>query len=581
MAVTTVLINVADVGRSTSFYTRFLDAEVVGEADSDSALLDLVTARIRLRRLEGGTDSGWIGDDLQAGFRHLGFKVAALEPMVQQLKSAGVPFHLDPLGAEGGVRITFFFDPDGTLLELVEGPLQYHEVFDRAGVEADWALGTPQRPRFDHVAETVNDFEITRDYYGALGFQLIGKFTNPTIPVDSRSGSYAPATPPWRSSPTTGRRSRRVRHSWTRPDSLPSVWMGPCREQRHRRWRDERPAPRRRPRRTPSLRGDGTVSNGPLGAARPLGNTGLRVSLLTAGGAPLGSMPENFGYEVAETDAIALVGAVLDSPIRAIDTANGYSDGRSEKRIGRAIAAHGGIPEDFLVVTKVDALGADYSGGRVHASLEESRRRLGLEVLPLVHLHDPEFHDFGDLTGRGGAVEALVQARDAGTIDHIGLAGGDVHQMSRYLDLGVFEVLLVHNRWTLVDRSAEDLIRQALGSGLGIVNAAVYGGGILAKPASGRNYGYRPAPAAVLGAIARMAQVCDRAGTDLATAALRFSTRDERLASTIVGFSRASRIDSAVTAATTDLSPDFWEEMESLVPARENWLDSAGRRATR
>jgi D-threo-aldose 1-dehydrogenase len=306
-----------------------------------------------------------------------------------------------------------------------------------------------------------------------------------------------------------------------------------------------------------------------------LGGTGLLVSPITLGGAPLGSMPENFGYTVAERDAIDLVRAVFDSDIRTLDTSNGYSEGRSEERIGRAIAEHGGLPDDVLVITKVDADGRDYSGDRVRRSLEESRQRLGIAPLPVVHLHDPEFHDFGSMTAKGGAVDALVAARERGEIGHIGLAGGDVHEMAKYLELGVFEVLLVHNRWTLVDRSAGPLIEQAIARGMAVVNAAVLGGGILADT-SGNNtsYGYRPASPATLSAIAAMRDVCRAYGTDLATAAIRFSTRDTRLSSTIVGISKVSRIQSTIAAGTAEFPEDFWAELESLLPPAENWLDS-------
>jgi D-threo-aldose 1-dehydrogenase len=88
---------------------------------------------------------------------------------------------------------------------------------------------------------------------------------------------------------------------------------------------------------------------------RPLGSTGLLVSAVCAGGAPLGSMPENFGYEVSYADGVALVGRILDSPIRMLDTANGYGGGNSERRIGAGIATFGGLPLDFVVATKVDA----------------------------------------------------------------------------------------------------------------------------------------------------------------------------------------------------------------------------------
>lgn len=308
---------------------------------------------------------------------------------------------------------------------------------------------------------------------------------------------------------------------------------------------------------------------------RLLGSTGLRVTALCVGGGPLGSMPEAFGYAVSEDDAIDLVTAVLASPIRVIDTSNGYSDGESERRIGAGIARVGGLPDDFLVVTKVDARDGDYSGARVRESVRESKERLGLDTLPLVHLHDPEFHDYDDLTAPGGAVETLVRLRDDGEIGHIGVAGGDVHVMSRYLDLGVFEAMLVHNRWTIVDRSAGELIERAAASGVGVINAAVYGGGILANPSGGSTqYGYRPASAATLDAIARMSELCSRWDTDLPTAALQLSLRDPRVGFTVVGISKKRRLDGLLEAARVELAQEFWDELETLVPAPQHWLDA-------
>lgn len=174
MSIEYIVINVADVDRSVRFYERFLSARVVGEVTADAAELDVVTARIRLARLTAGEPSEWIGDDQHRGFRHVGFKVARVDPLAAELESAGVSFHLRPLDAEGGVRITFFFDPDGTLLELVEGELGYHEIHDEAGVAAERALGVPDRPRFDHLGVTVASREATEAFYRPFGFRRIG-----------------------------------------------------------------------------------------------------------------------------------------------------------------------------------------------------------------------------------------------------------------------------------------------------------------------------------------------------------------------------------------------------------------------
>jgi len=308
---------------------------------------------------------------------------------------------------------------------------------------------------------------------------------------------------------------------------------------------------------------------------RPLGGTGLQVSAVCLGGGPLGSMPGLFGRDTPAEDGIATVLAALDSPIRFIDTSNGYSEGESERRIGEALARAGGLPDDVVLATKVDPQGSDYSGDRVRASVEESRGRLGLDHLPLVHLHDPEFHDFAELSAPGGAVDALVRLREEGKVGKIGLAGGRVQEIARYLDLGVFDVLLVHNRWTLLDRSAGPLIEEALRQGMGVLNAAVYGGGILASQDGGpTTYGYRPAPPEVLDAVEQMRRVCAAYGTDIATAALQFSLRDERIASTVVGMSRPQRIAQTVDAATTAVPDAIWPELEALLPPAHVWLDA-------
>nr|WP_240895152.1 VOC family protein [Kineococcus siccus] len=180
---TTVVLNVADVARSVDFYTTHLRLQPVGEVSAERAVLDAVTATIELLRLPDPAEpSTWETDDLQRGFRHVGFKVDGVDPFVARLQAAGVAFHLEPIEATGNVRITFFRDPDGTMLELVERDLQYTRVLDPAGVDAERALGVPVRPRFDHVATTVADLGTTQARFAPLGFTTIGTIAQPHDP---------------------------------------------------------------------------------------------------------------------------------------------------------------------------------------------------------------------------------------------------------------------------------------------------------------------------------------------------------------------------------------------------------------
>ncbi len=181
MPIKNVVVNCTDVQRSVEYYTKFLEVRLVGEATPERALLDAVTATIELRAVEAGRDqSTWVGDDLQKGFRHIGFKVDRLDERADVLKAAGVEFKLDPLDAEGKVRICFFYDPDGTLLEMIQGDLQYAEVLDADGVARERALGVPERPRFDHIAVTIEDRAATDAYYrDNFGFSFIGTIEQP------------------------------------------------------------------------------------------------------------------------------------------------------------------------------------------------------------------------------------------------------------------------------------------------------------------------------------------------------------------------------------------------------------------
>ncbi len=301
---------------------------------------------------------------------------------------------------------------------------------------------------------------------------------------------------------------------------------------------------------------------------RPLGSTGRSVSAVTLGTSPLGNLP-------VET-ANALIATALASDIRTIDTSNGYSDSRSEPVLGAAVAAAGGLPADALIITKTDASGRDYSGERVRTSVRESLERLQLDHLPLVHLHDPEHFAWDEIAQPGGAVDALVELREQGVVGSIGVAGGDSRVMERYVGLGVFDALLVHNRLTLVDRSADRVVDDAIDRGMTVFNAAIFGAGILAAPHSGiTSYGYRPANAAVLGAVAALADLADEYGTDLATVALQASLRDARVTSTVVGLSKPERIATTIASARRPLPDELFERADALLPPASAWLDAS------
>lgn len=307
----------------------------------------------------------------------------------------------------------------------------------------------------------------------------------------------------------------------------------------------------------------GSPVTGPSTAT--LGSTGLVMSRITLGTSGLGRVDK-----VDDDQAAAVITSAVAGGICVIDTGNNYGD--SERRIG--LARRHAVWSAPLIVTKVDPVegSSDFSGSRVRQSVRESMYRLGLDRLELVHLHDPERISFDDALAPRGPVRALLDLRDSGLIGHLGVAGGPIGMLQDYVRTGHFESVVTHNRFTLMDRSAEPLLDLCAEQSIGVFNAAPFGGGFLSGSQQSATYCYRPATPEQLTARHRMAQLCAAHGIDLAAAALQFSTGDLRIASTIVGMSSPRQVEVTLDRLQVRIPTDLWPELLSLAPHPINWL---------
>ena len=309
-----------------------------------------------------------------------------------------------------------------------------------------------------------------------------------------------------------------------------------------------------------------TEASGPL-ALRLLGSTGLQVTPICIGSAPLGSMPETFAYEVPEERALVTVRAFFAGPFNFLDTAASYGDGESERRIGSVLGELGGLPPGFVLATKADRdlQTGIFTGAQMRRSVERSLRLLGLEQLQLVYLHDPEHISFEEAMQPGGPVEVLQLCKEEGLIAHLGVAGGPIDMMIRFVETGLFEAAISHNRFTLLNREAEPLWEVCTRHGVAALNAAPYGSGILAKgPGAYPRYMYNQASPDLLRRAWQMEEACERHGLPLAAAALQFSLRDARIASTIVGITRPERLAETLTLAQQPIPDELWAVLDSI-----------------
>ena len=298
-----------------------------------------------------------------------------------------------------------------------------------------------------------------------------------------------------------------------------------------------------------------------------LGRTGLQVTALCVGCAELGNMPDAFAYEVGEEQALSTVRTIFAGPINFLDTAASYGDGESERRIGLVLRERGGLPPGFVLATKADRdmVSGDFSGEQMRRSVERSLRLLGLERLPLCYLHDPEYIGFEVAMAPGGPVEVLRQLQAEGQIEHLGVAGGPIEMMTRFVETDLFTVAISHNRYTLLKQDADPFWDVCRDHGVAAVNAAPYGSGILAKgPTAYPRYMYEEVSIDILQRAYALEGLCQRYEVPLAAVALQFSLRDLRISSTVVGVSKPERLEQTLHLAQLPVPEALWSDLAQL-----------------
>lgn len=144
---------------------------------------------------------------------------------------------------------------------------------------------------------------------------------------------------------------------------------------------------------------------------RPLGRTGEMVSLVGLGGYHIGIQKE-------EQESIRLIRTAVDSGINFMDNSWDYNDGISEIRMGKAL--QDGYRQKVFLMTKIDGQDKKTAAGQ----LEECLRRLQTDTIDLLQFHEIiRLEDADRIFARGGALEAVLDARKAGKVRFIGFTG--------------------------------------------------------------------------------------------------------------------------------------------------------------
>ncbi len=329
---------------------------------------------------------------------------------------------------------------------------------------------------------------------------------------------------------------------------------------------------------------------------RRIGRTGLEVTELGLGGAPMGG----FRATISDADAMALTDAAYDGGVRYFDTSPFYGYGRSELRMGAALREK--PRDDYVLSTKVGRIlhamkpgekppadfranglpgfapRFDYTYDGIMRSLEHSHLRLGLARIDIALIHDVDFWTIKDRaaleerfkTVTDGGFKALDELRSAGIIGAIGVGINESDTSLRFIQAGNFDCMLLAGRYTLLEQGGlEAFLPECVKRNVSVILGGPYNSGILTggvKP--GATHDYVAASAQLIEKAQRIEAVCQRHGVELGAAALQFPLFHPALCAVIPGALSAAEARQNIARLSAKIPVELWSELK-----REKLLD--------
>ena len=193
---------------------------------------------------------------------------------------------------------------------------------------------------------------------------------------------------------------------------------------------------------------------------RILGKTGLKISSLGFGGIPI--------QRIDAAGTRILMEKMVEAGINYIDTARGYTV--SESFLGEALE---GIRDKFVLATK----SMSRTKEAMAADIETSLKNLRTDYIDLYQVHNPNLAQLEQVCGEGGALEALMDARAAGKIGHIGLTAHSAAVFEKALELDWVETVMFP--YNIVESQGEALINKCKERNVGFIVMKPLAGGAI------------------------------------------------------------------------------------------------------
>lgn len=191
-----------------------------------------------------------------------------------------------------------------------------------------------------------------------------------------------------------------------------------------------------------------------------LGKTGLKISRMGFGGIPI--------QRIDAEGTKKLMQQLAEEGVNYIDTARGYTV--SEEYLGYALE---GIRDKFVIATKSMARTRE----AMEADIEKSLGNLRTNHIDLYQVHNPSMEQLDTVIGEGGALEALLEAKAAGKIGHIGLTAHSTAVFERALGLDWVETIMFP--YNIVEQQGAELIHKCAEKNIGFIDMKPLAGGAI------------------------------------------------------------------------------------------------------
>jgi D-threo-aldose 1-dehydrogenase len=309
-----------------------------------------------------------------------------------------------------------------------------------------------------------------------------------------------------------------------------------------------------------------------------IGETGVAVSRLGLGGAPLGGMVLAAGaFRGSDREgALAIIQRAYELGIRYFDTAPLYGEGRSELRYGEILPL---LPRaDFALSTKVgrlllprgggdEALQVEFDYGRdgVLRSLAASLERLQLARIDVLYVHDSDFVGEVDEATFAGALEVLAELRDDGVVGAIGMGMNQCEVTARLVARFSLDLVLLAGRYTLLDQAAlQELLPVCVERGTRVAIGGPFNSGILARDLTRPvSFDYQVAPPGVVARARSIQAICQRHDVDMRAAALQFVAAHPAVATVVPGPASIDELETNVRLMQTEIPSALWAELKA------------------